>query len=125
MNGSIPAALLVPYQSLSGSTPINAALHHAACEGHVDVMRVLLQHGASVHDSGTKETTPLILADASNNATALQALLHHKANADAVNAKGYVPLCLPAERAISNVRKCWCKAERMSMSPIQTIDELR
>ena len=85
---------------LAAGVPIDAAtetgvtaLHNAACEGHVAVVKVLLDKGANVDPKSTKNyMTPLHLAAMKGHHTVAMALLAAKADVSARTDTGTAPL---------------------------------
>ena len=73
----------------SGWTP----LHDAASNGHVEVMEILLEHGANINDRGeigskqSEGVTPLHEAAMEGQVEAMTTLLQHGADANILNAK--------------------------------------
>lgn len=73
---------------LNGYTP----LAHACARGHVEAVKVLLQHGSSCHVCVASDDTPLHLAALTGNADVVDVLLDHGAQVDARNEYGETPL---------------------------------
>ena len=75
-----------------GITP----LYQAACEGHVEVVRVLLAHGANVNVPGWEG--PLHIAACEGHVEVVRVLLAHGANVDARDRKGSTALQFAASK---------------------------
>ena len=69
-------------------------LHVASRRGHVDVVRLLLEHGASAEAQDDDKCTPLLLASQFGYSEVVQCLLEHGANKEARDHKNRTPLLL-------------------------------
>jgi ankyrin repeat protein len=58
------------------------ALHSASFQGHLQVVRYLLQHGVDVNDLNSGNDTPLLLASVHGHLDVIQCLLQHRADVD-------------------------------------------
>jgi ankyrin repeat protein len=84
-------ASLVSAKDSDGSTP----LHCATWKGHVEVVTVLLKHGADVNAENNNDhwgTTPLHAAAHANQRAIAELLIAHGANINATNLNGRTPL---------------------------------
>ena len=82
------------YQRSHNSTALLAAV----CNGHLEVVRVLLESGASVNIPNCRQLTPLHEATEQKNLEMVKALHKHGALIDVVNEGGLSSLCI----ALSN-----------------------
>ena len=76
-------------------------MHAAACEGHTDILSLLLEHGADLDGRGRYDETPLHRT--SRNGKFLDAgryLLDRGADVNARNFNGYVPLVYAVEEGL-------------------------
>ncbi|KAJ0393452.1 hypothetical protein ATCC90586_003260 [Pythium insidiosum] len=71
-----------------GSTP----LHLAASRGHLDVVRLLLQHGAAIDARRRNGTTTLNAVAGNGHIDVVRVLLKHDANVNAKDHYGWTPL---------------------------------
>lgn len=77
----------------SGLTPLMAA---TSILKSVDIINVLLEHGAKVNDSAKKGMTALLMAAAFGNVPAIDTLLAHGADAKATDGHGWTALMAAA-----------------------------
>lgn len=70
--------LLIPDENEESNTP----LHLACLEGHADVVKVLLEHGAEVEARNTSLWTPLDCASAKGHVYCVHLLLDYDAPLD-------------------------------------------
>ena len=68
------------------------ALHHAARAGKVEIMIILVGHGADIHALNRNNNTPLHSAAYGNQPDAIQWLLEHSADKYKKNKDGDTPL---------------------------------
>jgi ankyrin repeat protein len=68
-----------------GATP----LYGAAQNGHLDVVRFLVEHGADVNQADNDGQTPLMVASAQMNEMIVRYLIKHGANVQASSTSGY------------------------------------
>lgn len=94
------------------SNPINmpgaqkkTPLHHACINGDPEVVRLLLQHGASVNAKTSDGHTPLHAACQSGNLQTVRALLHHGANPTSSNQWASTPLKIACREGHSKIVK--------------------
>lgn len=73
------------------------ALHCAAGTGHLDLMRYLLAHGASVNVPDEHGWTPLHSAAYNNHREIVRLLLDHNADVEAEDSQALAPLRLPTD----------------------------
>ncbi len=92
-----PRRVALPVDEHDGSLP----LHEATAFGHVDVIEILLQHGAGVNAWRGDGWTPLHCAAASNRADAVALLLDHGADIAAHDQVGYTPIYLATRNSAS------------------------
>jgi hypothetical protein len=80
-----------------------AALHTAAAFGHLDTMRLLMQHGADLEEvvPGWKGWTPTHFAASEGKADAVELLVQHGARKDAEDEDGKTPAQLLEGRKIA------------------------
>jgi len=69
-------------------------LHFAANNGHVDVVRFLLEKGANVNAQDHRGRTPLHLAALDGHVDVVRFLLEKGANVNAQDHRGRTPLCI-------------------------------
>ncbi|KAE9396508.1 ankyrin, partial [Gymnopus androsaceus JB14] len=74
-------------QSEEGST----ALRQASQNGHVAIVKILLDHGADTELPGFHKTTPLVIAAERGYFDIVSLLLENGANVNAQNANGSTP----------------------------------
>ena len=68
------------------------AIHHAARQGHADVVEVLVKAGAAVNPREANDITPLLMAISNNNMAAANYLLAHGGDVNAQDWYGRSPL---------------------------------
>jgi ankyrin repeat protein len=87
---------------LEHGTPIahTGALHTAAHRGHLDTMRLLMQHGADVNEvlSNWRSWTPMHFAASKGQVDAMKLLEHSGAHSDLKDVDGKTPAQLLEER---------------------------
>lgn len=94
---------------LSAGADVNAdcsfdsytALHAAACEGHAECCRLLLEHGANPNARNFVGMTPLYVAALEGAADCCQVLLEHGADVNAKDDDGETALDLATENGDS------------------------
>ena len=74
------------------------ALHKACCNGHSDIVEVLLDRGADIEEITSCSTTPLKMACIKGHTSITKLLLDHGAEVNAVNASGFTALHNACER---------------------------
>ncbi|KAK9891834.1 hypothetical protein WA026_016633 [Henosepilachna vigintioctopunctata] len=67
-------------------------LMEAASAGHLDIVRLLVAHGADVNAQSTTGNTPLMYGCAGGHTEVVQFLLEHGANVEDHNENGHTPL---------------------------------
>jgi len=72
-------------------------LHAAAKGGSSEVMQMLLERGANVHERDAWDETPLHLAARAGNTAACDTLLAFGADVDALNAQDWTPLVVAGD----------------------------
>jgi len=88
----------VPFAKLSHADVWGCtALHAAAKGGCTEVVQMLLQRGATVHDRDAWDETPLHLAARAGKAGACETLVAFGADIDALNAQDWTPLVVAAD----------------------------
>ena len=107
-SGNLEAALALFETGEIGDDIVNtpnilgaACLHHAAANGHMELVQLLLRHRAEVNlskppFSSTAGRTALHCASATCHAEICQVLLLHRASVHATDAQGVTPLQLAA-----------------------------
>ena len=80
-------------QDQDGSTP----LHLASERGHLDLARLLVEHGANVAAQDQDESTPLHLASEGGRLDLARLLVEHGANVAAQDQDGSTPLRLASK----------------------------
>ena len=94
-----PTNALCSAPAENGQTLLDAAsglalLHAASSSGHVDIVRMLLNRGASVDLPGRFGATPLMAAAGYGHLSTVHVLLQHSANPDLQCNRGYTALML-------------------------------
>lgn len=95
-------------------------LMEAASAGHVDIIKLLLQHKADVNAQSSTGNTPLMYACAGGHVEAVRELLDKKANVEDHNENGHTPLMEAASAGhveVAKVKKSdfWCVANELEM----------
>jgi len=67
-------------------------LMEAASAGHVDIVKLLISHGADVNAQSTSGNTPLMYACAGGHVECVKTLLAKNANVEDHNENGHTPL---------------------------------
>jgi ankyrin repeat domain-containing protein 17 len=67
-------------------------LMEAASAGHIEIIELLIRHGADVNAQSSTGNTPLMYACAGGHVEAVKALLNHGANVEDHNENGHTPL---------------------------------
>ncbi|XP_059621039.1 ankyrin repeat and KH domain-containing protein mask isoform X3 [Phlebotomus argentipes] len=80
-------------------------LMEAASAGHVDIIKLLISHGADVNAQSSTGNTPLMYACAGGHVAAVQELLAHGANVEDHNENGHTPLMEAASAGHVEVAK--------------------
>lgn len=80
-------------------------LMEAASAGHVDIIRLLISHGADVNAQSSTGNTPLMYACAGGHVDAVKELLNHGANVEDHNENGHTPLMEAASAGHVEVAK--------------------
>lgn len=80
-------------------------LMEAASAGHLDIVRLLIAHGADVNAQSTSGNTPLMYACAGGHEDAVETLLEAGANVEDHNENGHTPLMEAASAGHVNVAK--------------------
>lgn len=80
-------------------------LMEAASAGHVDIIRLLISHGADVNAQSSTGNTPLMYACAGGHVAAVKELLTHGANVEDHNENGHTPLMEAASAGHVEVAK--------------------
>lgn len=73
------------------------ALHRAAIDNNVDILQLLLDHGALTNVRTVKDWTPLHCAARYGHVEIARRLMHAGADSRALNSKGQTPGALAAE----------------------------
>lgn len=80
-------------------------LMEAASAGHIEIIELLLKHGADVNAQSSTGNTPLMYACAGGHVGAVQLLLAHGANVEDHNENGHTPLMEAASAGHVTVAK--------------------
>ncbi|GAB0092386.1 Ankyrin repeat [Sergentomyia squamirostris] len=80
-------------------------LMEAASAGHVDIIKLLISHGADVNAQSSTGNTPLMYACAGGHVAAVRELLAHGANVEDHNENGHTPLMEAASAGHVEVAK--------------------
>lgn len=91
------------------------ALHHAAVRGFAYLVPVLLSAGADLNAEDVDGNTPLHLASASGHVAALQALLTHSPDCQALNYLKKSPVDVAADPETSEALESHCKAKGLPL----------
>ena len=78
-------------------------LMEAASSGHVDIVRLLIHHGADVNAQSSSGNTPLMYACVSGHEEVVRVLIEAKANVEDHNENGHTPLMEAASAGHVNV----------------------
>ncbi|KAL7286755.1 hypothetical protein TKK_0018900 [Trichogramma kaykai] len=70
----------------------NSPLMEAAIAGHVDIVNLLINHGAEINAQSTSGNTPLMYGCAGGHVKVVEALLNAGANVEDHNENGHTPL---------------------------------
>ena len=79
------------------------ALHWAACEGHADVIEVLLKHGANVNAKDNGGWTALHWAAKLGHADVVEVLLKHGADVNARDDRGWTALHVAGNADVAEI----------------------
>lgn len=71
---------------------LKTSLHLAAAQGHIEIVRLFLIHGANVSSCDMNDSTPLHEAAAHNRYECVQLLLQYQASIDRYDGQHYTPL---------------------------------
>ena len=66
------------------------ALHYASQEGHLNAVKLLLNHRAEIDAAGDDQVTPLLLASENGHLDVVQLLVASKADVNHKKKNGYV-----------------------------------
>lgn len=80
-------------------------LMEAASAGHIDIIDLLIRHGADVNAQSSTGNTPLMYACAGGHVSAVKTLLVHGANVEDHNENGHTPLMEAASAGHVEVAK--------------------
>ena len=98
-------------QVSEGSAQTFSALHAAACNNYVDVVRILIQHRADLEARNGRDETPLITACRNGNTPCVAALIEAGADIMArMKTNGASGLCLACQNGHLEVVKVMCQA---------------
>lgn len=81
-----------------GDESKGSPLHRAAANGHIEVAKFLIDHGADIELKSTQGSTPLYLAVVGAHKAMLELLLDRGANIHGQSSSGTTPLHLASER---------------------------
>jgi len=87
-------------------------------DGHVEVARLLLQHGAQVNMPADSFESPLTLAACGGHTTLAHLLLEEGANIEEVNDEGYTPLMEAAREGHQEMVKLLLKLPTKETKPL-------
>ena len=93
------------------------ALHAAVCNGHLDVVQVLLESGASVNISNCRHSTPLHEATEQNSLEMVKTLHKHGAHIDVANENGSTPLCIALANTDTDIVRYLLEAGASTLAP--------
>lgn len=80
-------------------------LMETASAGHVDIIKLLLKHGADVNAQSSTGSTPLMFACAGGHEEVVRVLLDNGANVEDHNENGHTPLMEAASAGHVGVAK--------------------
>ncbi len=84
-----------PYSDVNWKNPIgDPLLNIAAHNGNIEIIRMLIEAGASVNELDTEENTPLHIAAANGQDKAVTLIMTYEADINARNLRGATPLML-------------------------------
>lgn len=94
INALLDAGAAIDFQRMDDeSKPIhNTALTSAARHGHLDICKLLIEHGANTNPQNPNNFTPLHAAAWNGNAEIIKILIAHGAQIDVHDATGITPL---------------------------------
>lgn len=96
-------------------------LMEAASAGHIEIIELLIRHGADVNAQSSTGNTPLMYACAGGHVEAVKTLLSHGANVEDHNENGHTPLMEAASAGHVAVAKVSYPRRSVNCRPLQMI----
>lgn len=98
-------------------------MHEACNRGHIQAVRVLLNHGANVNASANCGTTPLIDAASNGHNTIVKLLLDHGANPLQKDKRGLTAIDLALDNTIKSTLNLYLEKKQEHILPSSTSDK--
>ena len=81
-----------PIEALKNSKELNAALLDASYNGHTEIVKILIEKGASIHEKNNNGSTPLHYASDNGHTEIVKILIEKGANIHEKDNDGWTPL---------------------------------